>query len=207
MSVEAVTVLIIMIVFIIMLLLPKSKTGNINREETGIKSSVDNNIIQKTSTKPTSSNNYKQKKKHITLKVAHVIDGDTIIAENMWGKIKIRLDAIDCPENDQHWGDVAKYGLIKLVGGKSINIEDHGKDRYGRTLATIFIQTDNKWLNVNERMVTLGHAWVMRAYFSHLPIEREKKLNDLERWAKSKKIGLWKESNPISPWQWRNGAN
>jgi len=144
MSVEAVTVLIIMIVFIIMLLLPKSKTGNINREETGIKSSVDNNIIQKTSTKPTSSNNYKQKKKHITLKVAHVIDGDTIIAENMWGKIKIRLDAIDCPENDQHWGDVAKYGLIKLVGGKSINIEDHGKDRYGRTLATIFIQTDNK---------------------------------------------------------------
>ena len=56
-------------------------------------------------------------------------------------------------------------------------------------------------------MVTLGHAWVMRAYFSHLPIEREKKLNDLERWAKSKKIGLWKESNPIPPWQWRNGAN
>ena len=62
--------------------------------------------------------------------------------------------------------------------------------------------------NVNERMVTLGHAWVMRMYYDHLPKSRQQKLNQLERWAKSKRVGLWKTDNPIPPWQWRQlGSN
>jgi endonuclease YncB( thermonuclease family) len=28
-------------------------------------------------------------------------------------------------------------------------------------------------------------------------------LNQLERWAKSKRVGLWKTDNPIPPWKWR----
>ncbi len=99
----------------------------------------------------------------------------------------------------------AKYGLIKLIGGKKIHIEEHGTDIHDRTLGTIYVQLKNRneWQNVNERMVTLGHAWVMRMYYGHLSKERQNKLNQLERWAKSKQVGLWKSSNPISPWKWR----
>ena len=49
------------------------------------------------------------------VKVAHVIDGDTVIVNEGRHEIKIRLDSIDCPECDQHWGDTATYGLIKLI--------------------------------------------------------------------------------------------
>jgi len=96
---------------------------------------------------------------------------------------------------------------LKLASGSpSWQREEHGLDCYGRTLATIYVWHDykGKWINVNERMVTLGHAWVMRRFYDHLPKGRQVKLNGLERWSRSKRIGLWQTSNPIPPWKWRN---
>jgi hypothetical protein len=54
------------------------------------------------------------------VKVEHIIDGDTVIVVKNVRKIRIRLDSIDCPEDGQHWGDIAKYGLIKLIGGRKV---------------------------------------------------------------------------------------
>lgn len=138
-------------------------------------------------------------------RVKWVIDGDTVVVTQGWKETVIRLDSIDCPEDNQRWGDIAKYGLIKLISQKNIRLEIHGADHHGRTLATIHLWNEYKyeWLNINERMVTLGHAWVMRRYYDHLPRERQEKLNRLERWAQSKKVGLWAEDNPIPPWEWR----
>src|SRR5262245_30265929 len=140
-------------------------------------------------------------------KVMHVIDGDTVIVARGWNQMMIRLDSIDCPEDGQHWGDIAAYGLIKLIGGRKVHLEEHGLDSHGRTLATIYVQHANgvEWVNVNERMVTLGHAWVMRKFYDHLPKGRQDKLNRLESWARSKNVGLWRTQNPIPPWQWRSG--
>ncbi|MFC1524409.1 thermonuclease family protein, partial [Thermodesulfobacteriota bacterium] len=98
------------------------------------------------------------------VKVEHVIDGDTVIVSSTSAEYKIRLDSIDCPEYSQEWGVIATRGLIKLIGGKSVLLETHGTDVYGRILGTLFVNSQEKgeWQNVNERMVTLGHAWVSR---------------------------------------------
>lgn len=145
-------------------------------------------------------------KNYPEVKVEHIIDGDTVIVVKDWHKIKIRLDSIDCPEVSQHWGDISKYGLIKLIGGRKVRLEEHGQDCHERTLATIYVQHgyESEWMNVNERMVTLGHSWVMRRFYDHLPKDRQEKLNRLERWARSKKVGLWQTPNPIPPWKWRS---
>ncbi len=139
------------------------------------------------------------------VEIKWVIDGDTLIASQGRKEITVRLDSIDCPEDGQHWGDTAKFGLIKLIGGQFVRLEEHGIDIHGRTLATLYIwhEGKNDWLNINERMVTLGHAWVMYKFYEHLPKDRQDKLNSLEKWARSKNIGLWGSSNPIPPWQWR----
>ena len=138
-------------------------------------------------------------------KVEYVVDGDTVKVTTSWQKITIRLDSIDCPEDGQEWGDKATWGLIKMIGGKHVHVEEHATDHYGRTVATLYVYSDedSKWLNVNEKMVARGHAWVMRRYYKHLPKHRQTKLNDLERWAKSKPVGLWKSPDPIPPWEWR----
>jgi len=138
-------------------------------------------------------------------RIIAIIDGDTVIVQTATLQLKIRLDSIDCPEDGQHWGDVAKFGLIKLIGGKSVRLEMHGLDTHLRTLATIYVWDNKKsgWMNVNERMVTLGHAWVMRKYYDHLPPDRKQKLTRLETWSKSKRVGLWQFDNPVPPWRWR----
>jgi endonuclease YncB( thermonuclease family) len=141
-------------------------------------------------------------------RVMQVLDGDTLDVAIGPMEVRVRLDSIDCPEAGQPWGDTARYGFTKLFGGRSITLEVHGRDTHGRTLATIYVREANgsEWLNVNERMVMLGHAWVMRMYYDHLPKERQNQLNRLETWAKTKKVGLWKTENPTPPWKWRNGS-
>jgi len=141
-------------------------------------------------------------------RVYRVIDGDTVVVQTTWRRVTLRLDSIDCPEHDQYWGDTARYGLTKLIGGRSIRFEEHTEDEYGRTLATVFVRPEGQrnWINVNARMVTLGHAWVYRQHYSHLPIVRQTELDNLERWARLNNIGLWKDANPVPPWEWRSGA-
>ncbi|MCL4678313.1 MAG: thermonuclease family protein [Alphaproteobacteria bacterium] len=157
---------------------------------------------------PKIQNQASERKTHefIKARVRQVIDGDTAIVTIGRSEIVVRLDSIDCPEDGQYWGDIAKYGLIKIVGGQNVRLEEHGKDSYGRTLATMYVWSEekNEWLNVNERMVTLGHAWVMRRFYDHLTEDRKERLNRLERWAKSKKVGLWHQNEPTPPWKWRN---
>ncbi len=141
------------------------------------------------------------------VKVVRVIDGDTVIVSSSWRQTKIRLDSIDCPEDGQPWGNIATSGLIKLIGGKRVRIQVYGNDHYGRQLATIYVQekSGTDWINVNEQMVVKGHAWVMRKYYEHLPKYRRDKLNQLEKWARNKRVGLWRTSNPVPPWLWRHG--
>lgn len=138
-------------------------------------------------------------------KVVKICDGDTVYVAKGWSRVKIRLDSIDCPEDGQDWGDNAKYGLIKMIGGRTVHLEQYGADAYGRTLATLYVRHPDtrEWQNVNERMVMLGHAWVMRMYYDHLTPDRQQKLNKLEAWAKSKNVGLWSAPNPTPPWEWR----
>ncbi len=139
------------------------------------------------------------------VRVLQVIDGDTVDVRQQGTRIRIRLDAIDCPEDGQAWGNTAKAGLIKMIGGKFVYLEEHGSDGYGRTIATVFLRDEQsaKWINVNERMVTLGHAWVLRAYCEHLSVDRRRQLYRLETWAKSKRVGLWRTPDPTPPWEWR----
>jgi endonuclease YncB( thermonuclease family) len=141
--------------------------------------------------------------------VEWVVDGDTIDISKSGNEIRVRLDSIDCPEDGQDWGDIAKFGLIKLIGRQTVSLEEHGIDDYGRTIATVYIWNEKKadWINVNERMVTLGHAWVMHKFYYHLPKDRQDKLNSLEKWARSKKVGLWSTVNPCPPWEWRNNES
>ena len=86
-----------------------------------------------------------------------------------------------------------------------MQLEAHGTDVHGRTLGTLFVHLREKgeWQNVNERMVTLGHAWVTRLSYDNLPKSRQQKLNQLEQWAKSKRVGLWKTKNQVPPWKGR----
>ena len=127
-------------------------------------------------------------------KVIAVKDGDTIVildANN--NQITLRLAEIDCPEKGQPFGTQAKNYTSNLVFGKNITYIKTDTDRYGRIIAKVYI--NNKY--VSEELLKAGMAWW---YYKYSTNEYLKKLQNQ---AKSKKIGLWAEPNPVEPWNWR----
>jgi endonuclease YncB( thermonuclease family) len=130
-------------------------------------------------------------------KVVSVTDGDTIKVYNAeQGQVKIRLYGIDTPEKAQPYGKAAGKYLSSLIAGATVDIESVTTDRYGRTVGIV---SDSE-RNINQQMVRAGYAWVYQRYC-------DKPFCDywlaLESEAKTDKLGLWQESNPVPPWEWR----
>lgn len=130
----------------------------------------------------------------ITGKVVDVTDGDTFkLLKNDSLQIKVRLHGVDCPETKQPFSSVCKKYLFDLIFGKQVFLKQIGIDRYGRTLAIVFLDT----INVNENMLSAGMAWHFKKY------DKNPKWAELENKARDERRGLWKDDKPIPPWEWR----
>jgi endonuclease YncB( thermonuclease family) len=129
-------------------------------------------------------------------KVVGVADGDTIRILSDGKQVKIRLYGIDCPERGQAFSRKAKQFTSKMVYGKVVEVEPVDVDRYGRTVALVRV---NGAL-LNEALVKEGLAWVYPKYCSR-PICFT--WYQLEAEAHDNKHGLWTDSNPIPPWEFR----
>jgi len=130
-------------------------------------------------------------------RVVGVADGDTVtILTPERQQVKIRLGQIDAPEKAQPFGQRSKQSLSDLIVGKEVRVKVETTDRYGRTVGRIF-QDD---IDVNLEQVKRGMAWAYRQYLT------DKAFLDAEHTAKAAKIGLWSESNPTPPWEYRHGG-
>ncbi len=129
-------------------------------------------------------------------KAVAVIDGDTIDVMHNGKSERIRLYGIDTPEKKQAFGSRAKQATSDFVFGKIVKVIVRDKDRYGRTIG-IVVMPDGGLLN-NE-LVRIGMAWWYRRY---APGDAE--LQRLEQEARSARIGLWVDPNPVPPWEWRH---
>ena len=127
-------------------------------------------------------------------KVVRVADGDTItILDSTNVQNKVRLNKIDAPEKSQAFGEVSRKHLASMVAGNVVKVEWAKKDKYGRILGDISIGTTN----VNLRMVQDGLAWHYKRF------DNTKEFAQAEIEARAKKIGLWRDANPIPPWEFR----
>ncbi|MFT2009596.1 thermonuclease family protein [Pontibacter sp. 13R65] len=129
-------------------------------------------------------------------RVVAVKDGDTMDLLRNGQVIKVRLYGIDSPEKNQDFGQRAKQYASDLAFGKYVKLIAHNTDRYGRTVGTIILPDGR---NLNEEMVREGLAWHYKAYSKDL------NLANLETDARRFKRGLWKDPNPVPPWDFRKG--
>lgn len=131
-----------------------------------------------------------------TCRVVGVTDGDSInclYANNRL--VKVRLHQIDAPEIGQAFGRAAKKQLSGYVFNKQVTLKLAENDRYGRTLAEVFVNG----INVNKAMVKSGYAWAYKKYV----VDNE--YIALEDAAKQARYGLWDDPNAINPALWRKG--
>jgi len=136
-------------------------------------------------------------------KVVEVADGDTItVMEGKGRRIKCRLYGIDAPEvpnadrPGQPYGIEAKEVLSDLIYGKTVQVETTGERTYDREVCHVHLKNED----INLEMVKRGYAWAYRHYLSGAYASE---YIDAEREAREKRRGLWKQSNPQPPWEFR----
>ncbi|HBB7252072.1 TPA: thermonuclease family protein [Escherichia coli] len=138
-------------------------------------------------------------------KVIRVLDGDTIEVKTLPAKIvvyevpiRVRLINIDAPEKKQPFGRWSTNQLKTLLAGQSVTVSYTQTDRYGRIIGRVFTTNGT---DASRFMVQSGAAWVYERY------NADESLPALQREAQEQKRGLWADSNPVPPWEWRHKQN
>lgn len=125
--------------------------------------------------------------------VIGVADGDTLTVLSEGHPVKVRLANIDAPEKKQPFGARSKQSLSDLCFGRDATLDSDKKDRYGRTVAVVHCGT----VNANVAQVRRGMAWVYPDY------NHDVSLPAVEAAARSSRVGLWSDPEPMEPWLFR----
>lgn len=128
-------------------------------------------------------------------KVIKVYDGDTITILVDGKKEKIRFFGIDAPEIKQNYGIESRDFVRSKVMDKKVKVKVTDTDRYGRKIGKIYYG-NNRYLNLES--VKTGNAWWYKYY-----AKKEYDLKSGQEKAKKYRRGLWKEKNPVNPYEWR----
>lgn len=144
--------------------------------------------------------------------VIGVTDGDTItVVDASKHQYKVRLGGIDAPEKGQPFGTASKRNLSELVYEKEVRVEGSKVDRYGRLIGKVWVRPEDcrkcgQTLDANLAQVTTGMAWWYRQYASEQSLEDQGRYEFAEVEAMARHAGLWKDSGPVPPWEWRHAS-
>jgi len=130
-------------------------------------------------------------------RVVSVHDGDTLTVLIDRRQVRVRLTDIDAPELGQPFGARSKQSLSDLCFGKEAALDVRGQDRYHRTLA----QVTCAGTDANAEQVRRGYAWTFVRYAGSAS-----PLYTLETQARAARRGLWTDSSPVAPWDWRGNG-
>ena len=115
---------------------------------------------------------------------------------------KVRLAGIDAPERAQPFGQRSRESLEDLVAGRTVIVETHKKDRYGRYVGKVIVNSRD----VNLEQIRRGMAWFYREYAHEQSAADRQSYDQAETDARSSHFGLWVEKAPIAPWDYRRAG-
>lgn len=136
-------------------------------------------------------------------RVVGISDGDTVtVLDANKVEHKIRLAGIDAPEKSQPFGSQSKQHLSDLVFGKVVAVDWTKTDKYGRIVGKVMI--GGKDANLNQ--VQAGMAWHYKAYEKEQSPTDRVEYAQAEANARTQRVGLWRDTNPTPPWDFRHGT-
>lgn len=127
-------------------------------------------------------------------KVVKIADGDsfTLLTDGKM-QVRVRMHGIDAPEKGQAYSQVSKQYLSNIIFNQKVTVEVNSRDKYRRVVGMVFVGDKN----INETMLSEGLAWHFIRY------DKNKSWSILQEQAKRAKKGLWKDANPVAPWDYR----
>ena len=136
----------------------------------------------------------------LTGKVVRVADGDTItVLDSRNQQHRIRFLGIDAPERSQAYGKYCRKNLAEKIAGETVEVDYQKRDRYGRITGTVYF--DGRDINLEQ--LQDGCAWFYRYYARELNKDKREAYDEAEAQAREAGIGLWRDPNPINPYEYR----
>lgn len=136
----------------------------------------------------------------LTGHVVGIADGDTLtLLDATNTQHKIRLAGIDSPEKGQPFGQVCKKSLSDLAYDRVVEVESSKLDRYGRVIGKVLVNGQD----VNLEQVRRGCGWHYKKYQNEQILDDRLSYNAAEESARSRRVGLWTDHEPVPPWDWR----
>lgn len=136
-------------------------------------------------------------------RVVHVADGDTVtVLDASKVQHKVRLAGIDAPEKAQPFGQRSRESLEDLVAGRTVIVETHKKDRYGRYVGKVILNSRD----VNVEQIRRGMAWFYREYAHEQSAADRQIYEQAEIDARAARVGLWADKAPTAPWDYRRSG-
>ncbi len=130
--------------------------------------------------------------------VKDIKEGDTFVAEingENVPTINIRLYGVDSPDEGQNFHEEGKQFLKELIGGKEVTVEVLTTDNLGYRVCKVETETGD---DVSEVLVKEGYAW-----WDEENAKEALNLKKLCAEAIREKKGLWSDTTPLGPWDYR----
>lgn len=133
-------------------------------------------------------------------RVVGVTDGDTLtVLDFDRHRFKVRLAGIDAPETRQAFGHASKRRMSDLTFKRNVLVRWTKHDRFGRIVGVVLV--DGK--DVGLALLESGLAWHFKRYAHEQSANERAAYARAEDLARAGRIGLWREQDPIPPWEYR----
>ncbi|NDP48052.1 MAG: thermonuclease family protein [Sulfuriferula multivorans] len=136
-----------------------------------------------------------------TGRVVEVTDGDTLTLLIGRQHRTINLTAIDAPERYQAWGDPSRTNLSRLALNRNAVATCTELKQRGELVCKLVVNQRD----IGLEQIQDGMAWWLRQDAKSQPAEDYSAYASAELMAKLKRLGLWRETNPIPPWDFISG--
>jgi len=127
-------------------------------------------------------------------RVITVHEGDRLTIHHDGRKETIYLKDIDCPDLKQPYGKQAKLVTKAFIGNRDVVVRGLKRDKQGRVSAEVLLDDGR---NVGHELLKEGLAWWRRSASSDASLEV------VEELARASGKGLWADSDPVPPWEWK----
>ena len=131
-------------------------------------------------------------------KVVQIQSGNTLVVTNTNRPLRIRLKGIVPPEVGQPFSDAAREHLQALVFEKAVTVE-YSHLAEGYLEAKLFLNG----VDIASQMLRDGVAWYDHSADYQLTQSDRELYERCEQAARAEKRGLWQETSPVAPWEFR----
>ncbi|MXW07140.1 MAG: hypothetical protein F4X56_05535 [Gammaproteobacteria bacterium] len=141
--------------------------------------------------------------------VTDVIDGDTFkycptkddpCSEDEW--VEVDLWGVDAPEltpEEQFFSKKASQYLLDELLKQTVILEQMNTDDAAKPMVKVLI-VNHPNSNFNVHLLMEGHGW--STVTDEDDVEDVVSYREAEKFAQKRKLGLWREIEPVAPWNW-----